>query len=85
MAVMAVHQIAKMSHNATVAIFGAGPVGLLCMAVAKALGARFVLAVDIQEPRLEFAKKYAASDYFVPSKMLEGEERMVYSRRQVRF
>jgi len=54
------------------------------MASAKALGARHVLAIDIQEPRLEFAKQYAASDYFVPTKMLEGETRLAYSRRQVR-
>ena len=64
-------------------VFGAGPVGLLTMAAAKALGARHVLAVDIQEPRLQFAKEYAASDYFVPTKMQEGEPRLAYSRRQV--
>lgn len=42
-----------MNHAASVVIFGAGPVGLLCMAVAKALGARKIIAVDIQQARLE--------------------------------
>lgn len=64
-------------------VFGAGPVGLLTMAVARALGARNVLAVDIQVPRLEFAKSYAADDYHVPSKPAEGESRLAYSRRNV--
>lgn len=53
------------------------------MAVAKALGARHVLAVDIQQPRLEFAKQYAADDFHLPSKPQDGEERLVYSRRNV--
>lgn len=47
-------------------VFGAGPVGLLCMAVAKALGARRVIAVDIQQERLDFAKSYAATDIYLP-------------------
>ncbi|OGM50737.1 hypothetical protein ABOM_000702, partial [Aspergillus bombycis] len=56
-AVMAVHSVAKMPHNVNVAVLGAGPVGLLTMAVAKALGARRILAIDIQSQRLEFAKQ----------------------------
>lgn len=64
-------------------VFGAGPVGLLTMATAKALGARHVLAVDIQQPRLEFAKQYAASDFWLPGPVKEGEDRLAYSRRQV--
>jgi hypothetical protein len=47
-------------------VFGAGPVGLLCMAVAKALGARRVIAVDINQERLDFAKSYAATDIYLP-------------------
>lgn len=53
----------------SIVIFGAGPVGLLCCAVAKALGASKIVAVDIQEPRLEFARKYAATATFVPGKV----------------
>lgn len=36
------------------------------MAVAKALGARRVIAVDIQQDRLDFAKSYAATDIYLP-------------------
>lgn len=36
------------------------------MAVAKALGARRVIAVDIQQDRLDFAKGYAATDIYLP-------------------
>ncbi|WEW59897.1 sorbitol dehydrogenase [Emydomyces testavorans] len=49
-----------------VVVFGAGPVGLLCCAVAKAFGASKVIAVDIQPTRLDFAKKYAATGIFLP-------------------
>ncbi|SCV68403.1 BQ2448_524 [Microbotryum intermedium] len=64
-----------------ITVFGAGPVGLLTMAVAKALGARNVIAVDIQQARLEFAASYAASDYFIPPPTKEGESRLEYSSR----
>ena len=84
MAVQAVHKIGQMKANSNVLVFGAGPVGLLVMSVAKALGARTVIAVDIVESRLQFAKAYAADDYYLPGKILEGEERMAYPRRLVR-
>lgn len=48
----------------TVVIFGAGPVGLLCAAVAKAHGAVKVIMVDIVQQRLEFAEKYVATGTF---------------------
>jgi len=79
-----IHSVANVGQfkaNQTVAIFGAGPVGLLCMAVAKALGARRVIAVDIVQSRLDFAKSYAATDIFLPSKPLEGESKSAYSKR----
>ncbi|KAI1912366.1 hypothetical protein LOZ39_002569 [Ophidiomyces ophidiicola] len=49
-----------------VIVFGAGPVGLLCCAVARAFGALKVIAVDIQQHRLDFAKQYAATGIFLP-------------------
>ena len=42
-----VANIGQLRANQAVVVFGAGPVGLLCMAVAKALGAKRVIAVDI--------------------------------------
>jgi L-iditol 2-dehydrogenase len=45
-------------------IFGAGPIGLLCSAVAKAFGAKSVVIVDIVESRLEFAREYSGAKSF---------------------
>ncbi|KAK4705582.1 hypothetical protein P7C70_g620, partial [Phenoliferia sp. Uapishka_3] len=80
-ACMSVSTIAECKANSNVVIFGAGPVGLLAMSVAKALGAKTVIAVDVIEGRLTFAKEFAATDYYLPSKMQEGEDRITYSRR----
>ena len=54
------------------------------MAVAKALGARRILAVDVQDNRLEFAKNYAATDVHRPIPKLPEETSMTYAKRQVR-
>jgi D-xylulose reductase len=48
----------------SVVVFGAGPVGLLCCAVAKAYGAKKIVTVDINDERLNFALKYAANASF---------------------
>ena len=55
--------------------------GLLCMAVAKALGAARVIGIDIVSSRLEFAKKYAATDVFLPPAPSQNESPMEYSKR----
>ncbi|CAE6488916.1 unnamed protein product [Rhizoctonia solani] len=80
-AVHSVSTLAKFQPEQSIAVFGAGPVGILCMAVAKALGARRIVAVDIAPHRLEFAKNYAATDAFLPPKMEEGESKPVYAAR----
>jgi D-xylulose reductase len=54
--VHSVAAIGQLRSNQTCVVFGCGPVGLVCMAVARALGARRVIAVDIVPHRLEFAK-----------------------------
>ncbi|WWD03026.1 hypothetical protein V865_001070 [Kwoniella europaea PYCC6329] len=80
-AVNAVINIANLPHAANVVVFGAGPVGLLTMSAAKALGARRIVAIDVQQQRLDFAKSYVASDIFVASRMEKGESKEVYSQR----
>lgn len=67
---VAVHVVkqAGVSPGNSIVVFGAGPVGLLCCAVAKAFGALKIVAVDIVPSRLEFAKKYAATGTFQPGK-----------------
>ncbi|TFK75799.1 xylitol dehydrogenase [Pluteus cervinus] len=79
-----VHSVSNLGQfraNQSIVVFGCGPVGLLCMAVAKALGASRIIAVDIVPQRLEFAKAYAATDSYLPPKFLEGETKVDYSRR----
>ncbi|KAL1604743.1 Endo-1,4-beta-xylanase 2 [Paraconiothyrium brasiliense] len=50
----------------SVAVFGAGPVGLLCCAVAQAFGASKVVVADIVESRLQFAKDFGVDEtYFM--------------------
>lgn len=44
----------------TVAVIGAGPIGLLHLLVAKKLGAEKVIISDLVEERLEFARKLGA-------------------------
>ncbi|WRT66406.1 uncharacterized protein IL334_003362 [Kwoniella shivajii] len=80
-AVNAIINIANLPHSSNVVVFGAGPVGLLTMAVAKALGSRRIIAIDIQEERLNFAKSYAATDIHVASPMIKGESKTDYSKR----
>lgn len=48
-------------QNKSVVVFGAGPVGLLCAAVARAFGAAMVVVVDIVESRLQSAMKHGAT------------------------
>lgn len=66
----------------TVVVYGAGPVGLLCCAVARAFGASKVVAVDIQPARLEFASKYAATGTYVPAAGLSAAENADRLREQ---
>ncbi|KAK7061824.1 xylitol dehydrogenase [Favolaschia claudopus] len=79
-----VHSVSNLGgfrSNQSIAVFGCGPVGLLCMAVAKALGAARIIAVDIVPSRLEFAKEYAATDTYIPVSSEEGESKIDYSKR----
>lgn len=72
---VAVHVVrqARVSPGQSVVVMGAGPVGLLCCAVARAFGASTVVAVDIQAGRLEFAKGYAATHVFMPERVAAAE------------
>lgn len=72
---------AKLQPAQSIVVFGCGPVGLLCMAVAKAIGASRIVAVDILQSRLDFAKTYAATDVFRPPPLQEDEPVTVHSKR----
>ncbi|KAJ5128428.1 hypothetical protein N7448_002147 [Penicillium atrosanguineum] len=72
---VAVHIVrqAQVTPGQSVVVFGAGPVGLLCCAVATAFGASKVIVVDIQQPRLDFAKDYAVTGTFMPGRVSATE------------
>ncbi|KAH4956770.1 hypothetical protein HBI78_196480 [Parastagonospora nodorum] len=54
----------------SIAVFGAGPIGLLCAAVASAFGAATVVAVDIVESRLEVVKTFGATHTYKMQSLL---------------
>ncbi|EME87786.1 uncharacterized protein MYCFIDRAFT_75620 [Pseudocercospora fijiensis CIRAD86] len=59
-----------MPKDATVVVFGAGAVGLLCAAVAKLKGAKKIIIADIDAGRVGFAVEngFAHHSYTVPMK-----------------
>ncbi|WP_079477563.1 2,3-butanediol dehydrogenase [Halobacillus salinus] len=60
-AVQAVKE-SEMQFGDTVAVFGAGPIGLVTIEAAKAAGASRIIALDLSETRLEKAKEMGATD-----------------------
>lgn len=71
---VAVHccKLAKVSPGKSLVIFGAGAIGLLCGAVAKAFGATDVRLVDIFQDRIDFAKEHMHLDAQISP--AEGDE-----------
>ena len=53
---------ARIPSGGTVAVFGAGPVGMMAIAGAKLLGAGHVIAVEYAPKRQDFARYYGADD-----------------------
>ncbi|KAI0799137.1 GroES-like protein [Xylaria sp. FL0064] len=72
---VAVHIVrqAGVSPGQSVVVMGAGPVGLLCAAVARAFGASTVVSVDIVESKLEFARSFCSTHTYV-SRRVSAEE-----------
>ncbi|KAL0090308.1 chaperonin 10-like protein [Phycomyces blakesleeanus] len=62
-------------------IFGAGPVGLLCAAAAKAAGAGHVTIADLVPSRLAFAKTYYTDSQVLLERSTPGEPNIEFSRR----
>ncbi|ODO09782.1 hypothetical protein I350_01999 [Cryptococcus amylolentus CBS 6273] len=77
----AVANVGGVRSGYNVLITGAGPVGLLAMAVAKGMGANTIVAVDINEERLQFAREYAATHTYIPVKPNAEEKPLAYSER----
>ena len=56
-------ELCEIKAGDTIAVIGAGPVGLCAMQCAKYMGAGKVIAIDIDEKRLELAKKLGFADF----------------------
>ncbi|KAL2017463.1 hypothetical protein VTK56DRAFT_2059 [Thermocarpiscus australiensis] len=72
---VAVHIVkqARVQPGQSVVVMGAGPVGLLCAAVARAFGATTVVSVDIVPAKLDFARGFAATHTYL-SRRVSAEE-----------
>lgn len=68
---VAVHIVkqAQVTPGASVVVMGAGPVGLLCAAVAKSFGAIKVVSVDIVQSKLDFAKDLASTHTYLSQRI----------------
>ncbi|MCG5102188.1 zinc-binding dehydrogenase [Oceanobacillus alkalisoli] len=53
---------AGVKHGDTIAVFGAGPIGLFVIGAAKAAGAKEILAFDLSDERLEKATQVGATE-----------------------
>jgi D-xylulose reductase len=72
---VAVHIVkqAQIQPGQSVVVMGAGPVGLLCAAVAKSYGATTVVSVDIVQSKLDFAKSFSSTHTYA-SQRISPEE-----------
>ena len=52
----------KVGYGDTIAVFGTGGVGLSAVMAAKLVGAKRIVAVDLNRERLEFARELGATD-----------------------
>lgn len=64
---------ANVKPGDSVVVMGAGPVGLLCAAVAAAFGASVTCSVDIVPSKLEFAKTFCSTHTYL-SQRISAEE-----------
>ncbi|KAH7156663.1 chaperonin 10-like protein [Dactylonectria macrodidyma] len=72
---VAVHIVkqANVKPGHSVVVMGAGPVGLLCAAVAKAYGATKIVSVDIVQSKLDFAKEFASTHVYSSQRIAPEE------------
>ncbi|CAJ2500008.1 Uu.00g028610.m01.CDS01 [Anthostomella pinea] len=80
---VAVHIVrqAAVTPGQSVVVMGAGPVGLLCAAVARAFGASKVVSVDIVESKLAFAKSFCSTHIYT-SQRIAAEDNAANIKRE---
>jgi threonine 3-dehydrogenase len=71
----AVHSLTKVDvRGQRVAVFGAGPIGLFSVLLAKNFGAAKVIAVDVDQAKLDIAKKLGADETILVAKKTKANE-----------
>ncbi|MFF1680491.1 Zn-dependent alcohol dehydrogenase [Streptomyces sp. NPDC058256] len=79
----AVHHSAKVQQGETVAVFGAGGVGLAALQAARIAGASKIVAVDVSPAKESLAREAGATDYVVASDTTAREIRALTGKQGV--
>ncbi|MFB6847735.1 Zn-dependent alcohol dehydrogenase [Streptomyces sp. NPDC056373] len=79
----AVHHSARVRAGETVAVFGAGGVGLAALQAARIAGASKIVAVDVSAGKEELARAAGATDYVVASDTTAREIRGLTGKQGV--
>ena len=76
-------EMCEIDKGDTIAVIGCGPVGLCSMICAKVLGAKNIIAIDIEQSRLDLAKSQnLATHYINPQNCdIEGEIKKLTQNR----
>ncbi|GAA3774159.1 Zn-dependent alcohol dehydrogenase [Streptomyces chiangmaiensis] len=79
----AVHHAAKVLPGETVAVFGAGGVGLAALQSARIAGAERIIAVDVSPDKEELARRAGATDFVLASDTTHREIRGLTDKQGV--
>ncbi|MFG2355489.1 Zn-dependent alcohol dehydrogenase [Streptomyces sp. NPDC048521] len=79
----AVHHSAQVRAGETVAVFGAGGVGLATLQAARIAGASRIIAVDVSPEKEELARAAGATDYVLASENTPREIRALTGKQGV--
>jgi len=58
-------EMCEIQPDDTVAVIGSGPVGMCCMICAKVMGTKEIIAIDIDDTRLNIASKQHLANHFL--------------------
>lgn len=67
-------EMCEISEDDTIAVIGCGPVGLCSMICVKVLGAKNIIAIDVEQTRLDLAKSQNLATHYINSKDCNIEE-----------
>ncbi|MFD4953781.1 Zn-dependent alcohol dehydrogenase [Streptomyces sp. NPDC058451] len=79
----AVHHAAKVRPGETVAVFGAGGVGLATLQAARIAGAERIIAVDVSPDKEELARRAGATDFLTATADTPREIRALTGKQGV--